>query len=109
MAGNRRASGRRQAVLEREAGGGAAPRFAVEAGTFTGYSSLCIARGLPDGARLLCCDVSEEFTARRFSERAGVQYTFELRVAPAIDTGADGVCPDWQSDWQSSRVVSSPG
>ena len=36
------------------------PKFAVEVGTFTGYSSLCIARGLADGGRLLCCDVSDE-------------------------------------------------
>ena len=36
---------------------------AVEVGTFTGYSSLCIARGLADGGRLVCCDVSEEWTA----------------------------------------------
>jgi caffeoyl-CoA O-methyltransferase len=35
-------------------------RHAVEVGTFTGYSSICIARGLPDDGRLLCCDVSEE-------------------------------------------------
>jgi caffeoyl-CoA O-methyltransferase len=38
-------------------------RRAVEVGTFTGYSSLCIARGLADGGSLLCCDVSEEWTA----------------------------------------------
>ena len=37
--------------------------YAVEVGTFTGYSSLCIARGLAPGGRLLCCDVSEEWTA----------------------------------------------
>src|ERR1700675_1547907 len=38
-------------------------RSAVEVGTFTGYSALCIARGLAEGGRLLCCDVSEEWTA----------------------------------------------
>src|SRR5262245_21479051 len=36
---------------------------AVEVGTFTGYSALCIARGLAPGGRLLCCDVSEEWTS----------------------------------------------
>ncbi len=48
-------------------------RNAVEVGTFTGYSSICIARGLPDDGHLLCCDVSEEWTAiaRRYWERAG--------------------------------------
>jgi caffeoyl-CoA O-methyltransferase len=65
-----------------------APRFAVEVGTFTGYSSLCIARGMPEGGRLLCCDVSEEYTAvaLRYWERAGVAERIDLRIAPAIDT-----------------------
>ncbi|MGH3383979.1 MAG: O-methyltransferase [Nocardioidaceae bacterium] len=65
-----------------------APRFAVEVGTFTGYSALCIARGLPAGGRLLCCDVSEEYAdiAQRHWERAGVLGSIELRVAPAADT-----------------------
>ncbi len=63
-------------------------RQAVEVGTFTGYSSICIARGLPDDGRLLCCDVSEEWTsvARRYWERAGVSDKIELRIAPAVET-----------------------
>jgi caffeoyl-CoA O-methyltransferase len=63
-------------------------QFAVELGTFTGYSSLAIARGLAPGGRLLCCDVSEEWTsiARRYWERAGVADRIELRLAPAIET-----------------------
>jgi caffeoyl-CoA O-methyltransferase len=63
-------------------------RSAVEVGTFTGYSSLCIARGLADGGHLLCCDVSEEWTAiaRRHWERAGVAGRIELRIAPALET-----------------------
>ncbi len=65
-----------------------APTFAVEVGTFTGYSSLAIARALPDGGRLLCCDVSEEWTsiAREHWEAAGVADRIELRVGPALDT-----------------------
>src|SRR6188472_4016198 len=63
-------------------------RQAVEVGTFTGYSSICIARGLPSDGRLLCCDVSEEYTsvARRYWERAGVGDKIELRIAPAVET-----------------------
>jgi caffeoyl-CoA O-methyltransferase len=63
-------------------------RSAVEVGTFTGYSALCIARGLGDGGRLLCCDVNEEWTAiaRRYWEEAGVAQQIELRVGPALDT-----------------------
>jgi caffeoyl-CoA O-methyltransferase len=62
--------------------------FAVEVGTFTGYSSLCIARGLAAGGRLLCCDVSEEWTSigRRHWEQAGVADRIDLRIAPAIET-----------------------
>src|SRR4030095_10478393 len=50
-------------------------RFAVEIGTFTGYSSICSARGLAPGGRLLCCDVSEDWTAiaRRYWKRAGLE------------------------------------
>lgn len=61
---------------------------AVEVGTFTGYSALCIARGLAGGGHLLCCDVSEEWTAigRRHWERAGVGDRIELRIAPASET-----------------------
>ena len=61
---------------------------AVEVGTFTGYSSLCIARGLADDGRLLCCDISEEWTAlaRRAWERAGLADRIDLRLAPALDT-----------------------
>ena len=63
-------------------------RRAVEVGTFTGFSALALSRGLAPGGRLLCCDVSEEYTAvaRRYWARAGVDDRIELRIAPAIDT-----------------------
>jgi caffeoyl-CoA O-methyltransferase len=61
---------------------------AVEVGTFTGYSSLCLARGLADDGKLICCDVSDEWTAigRRFWEKAGVAHKIDLRIGPAADT-----------------------
>jgi caffeoyl-CoA O-methyltransferase len=63
-------------------------RQAVEVGTFTGYSAICIARGLAGGGRLLCCDVSEEWTsvARAYWQRAGLDDRIELRLGPAADT-----------------------
>ena len=67
------------------------PRFVVEIGTFTGYSSLAVARALPPGARMLCCDVSEEWTAiaRDHWEQAGVADRIELVIGPAAQTLAD--------------------
>jgi caffeoyl-CoA O-methyltransferase len=61
---------------------------AVEVGTFTGYSALAMARGLSAGGRLLCCDVSEEYTAiaRKYWERAGVADQIDLVIAPAVET-----------------------
>jgi caffeoyl-CoA O-methyltransferase len=61
---------------------------AIEIGTFTGYSSICIARGLAPGGHLLCCDVSEEWTsvARKYWEKAGLTDRIELRLGPALDT-----------------------
>jgi caffeoyl-CoA O-methyltransferase len=61
---------------------------AVEVGTFTGYSAICIARGLADGGRLLCCDVSEEWTsvAREYWKRAGLADQIDLRIGPAART-----------------------
>ncbi|HXQ21067.1 MAG TPA: class I SAM-dependent methyltransferase [Candidatus Acidoferrales bacterium] len=63
-------------------------RSVVEVGTFTGYSALCLARGLPEDGRLLCCDVNEEWTAigRRYWQKAGVAHKIDLRLAPALDT-----------------------
>jgi caffeoyl-CoA O-methyltransferase len=63
-------------------------RFAVEVGTFTGYSALAVARGLPSGGRLLCCDVNDEWTSigREHWQRAGVADRIELRIGPALDT-----------------------
>jgi caffeoyl-CoA O-methyltransferase len=63
-------------------------RSAIEVGTFTGLSALCIAQGLAPGGHLLCCDVSDEWTsiARRYWEEAGVGDRIELRLAPAIET-----------------------
>ena len=62
--------------------------YAVEVGTFTGYSSICIARGLNAGGRLLCLDVSEEYTAyaTRAWAKAGLDDRIELKLAPALES-----------------------
>jgi caffeoyl-CoA O-methyltransferase len=62
-------------------------RRVVEVGTFTGLSSLSIARGLPPDGQLTCFDISKEFTdiAQRYWERAGVADRIELRLGPAAE------------------------
>jgi len=65
-----------------------AARSAIEVGTFTGYSSICIARALPPGGTLLCLDASQEWTdvARRYWARAKLEGKIELRLGPALDS-----------------------
>jgi caffeoyl-CoA O-methyltransferase len=60
----------------------------VEVGTFTGYSSICVARALPPDGRLLCCDISDEWPkiARRYWEKAGIADRITLKIGPALDT-----------------------
>jgi len=62
-------------------------RTAVEVGTFTGLSSLAVARGMPAGSSMICFDISAEYTsiAQRYWERAGVDDRIELRLGPALD------------------------
>ena len=63
-------------------------RRCIEIGTFTGYSSLAVALALPPGGKIICCDVSEEWTAiaRRHWKMAGVERKISLRLAPALET-----------------------
>ena len=63
-------------------------RRAIEIGTYTGYSALAVAQALPSDGKLICCDVSEEWTsvARRYWQEAGVAGRIELHLAPATET-----------------------
>jgi caffeoyl-CoA O-methyltransferase len=61
-------------------------RSAIEVGTFTGYSSICIARGLPPGGRLICLDKNPRWAeiARYYWAKAGVQDKIDLRLGDAL-------------------------
>jgi predicted O-methyltransferase YrrM len=63
-------------------------RRCLEIGTFTGYSSLAVALALPADGRIVCCDVSDEYTsvARRYWAEAGVTDRVDLRLGPALET-----------------------
>jgi predicted O-methyltransferase YrrM len=60
----------------------------IEIGTFTGYSALSVALALPEDGKIVCCDVSEEWTsiARRYWKKAGVEAKIDLRIAPGLET-----------------------
>ena len=61
-------------------------KSAIEVGTFTGYSSLCIARALPPDGKLICLDQSREWTAiaQKYWSKAGIRDRIDLRLGPAI-------------------------
>jgi len=76
--------GQQMALLARAIGA----RRAIEVGTFTGYSALCVAEALPPDGKLWCCDVSDEWTriGRRYWKEAGVEGKIELTIGPALKT-----------------------
>ncbi|MBS0275548.1 MAG: class I SAM-dependent methyltransferase [Proteobacteria bacterium] len=59
----------------------------LEIGTFTGYSALSVALALPANGKVVCLDVSEEFTsrARKYWKEAGVESKIDLRLGPGVD------------------------
>ncbi|MFI6909913.1 O-methyltransferase [Nonomuraea sp. NPDC050394] len=66
-------------------------RTVVEVGTYTGYSTLCMARALPPGGRLITCDITERWSpvAREFWQLAGVADRIEQRIGDAAATLSD--------------------
>ncbi len=76
-------------------------RRCIELGTFTGYSSLAVALALPDDGQLICCDVSEEWTAvaRRYWEEVGVAHKIDLRLGQALTTLEELVAQGEQFDF----------
>ena len=76
--------GQQMALLARAVGA----RRAVEVGTFTGYSALCVAEALGPDGKLWCCDVSKEWTAigKRYWKEAGLESRIDLTIGPALKT-----------------------
>lgn len=71
---------------------------ALEIGTFTGYTALKIASALPEGGKLICCDISDEWTSigKPFWKEAGLSNKIDLRLAPALET-LNGLIKDGQA------------
>ncbi len=81
-------------------------RRCVEIGTFTGMSALAVAGALPDDGKLVCCDISVEWTtiARRYWAEAGVAARIELRLAPALDTLRDLIVRDGEGSYDFAFI-----
>ncbi|MFT4588700.1 MAG: caffeoyl-CoA O-methyltransferase [Limisphaerales bacterium] len=77
-----------QGAFMRMLAGTIGARSAIEVGTFTGYSALCVAQGLPADGRLICLDIDDDWTgiARKYWDRAGVAEKIDLRIGPAIQS-----------------------
>jgi caffeoyl-CoA O-methyltransferase len=66
----------------------AQPRLVLEIGTYSGYSALAMAAALPDGGRIVTCEISDEHAdvAERHIAAAGESGRIEVRRGPALDT-----------------------
>ena len=101
------------------------PQRILEVGTFTGYSSLSMALALPPEGRILCLDISEEFTsiARRYWQEAGVADKIELRLGKGVELMAkliaerarfdlifiDANKDDYDSYYEQALALAKPG
>ncbi|TNF41544.1 MAG: O-methyltransferase [Bacteroidetes bacterium] len=63
------------------------PKYILELGTFTGYSAICLAKGLQDGGKLITIEIDDELEsfAKKYFEKAGIQQKVEQRIGPALE------------------------
>ena len=72
---------------------------AIEVGTFTGYSALCVATSMPADGILVACDISERWTsiAQQYWQDAKIDKMIDLRIGPAVET-LDGLLSDGEAE-----------
>ncbi len=63
------------------------PKRILEIGTFTGYSAICLAKGLREGGKLITIEVDDEleYLSKKYFEKAGLAEKIEQRIGPALD------------------------
>jgi predicted O-methyltransferase YrrM len=63
------------------------PKYILELGTFTGYSALCLVKGLQEGGKLITIEIDDELEsfAKKYFEKAGIQQKIEQRIGPALE------------------------
>lgn len=78
----------------------------IEVGTFTGYSSLCVARALPDDGKIIACDVSKEWTdiAQRYWQMAQMEHKIDLHLGPAMNTLNDLIKQNRQNQFDFAFI-----
>ena len=77
----------------------------LEIGTYTGYSALAVALALPKDGKVVCCDISEEFTnvGKPFWKKAGVEKKIDLRIGPALRT-LDELLPKYKGKFDFAFI-----
>lgn len=63
------------------------PKFILEIGTYTGYSAICLAKGLTENGKLLTIDINEELEdfTRSFFVKAGIEDKIDFRIDNAVN------------------------
>jgi predicted O-methyltransferase YrrM len=86
-------------------------RRVLEIGTFTGYSAMAMALALPEGGRVLTCDISEDWTriARRHWDAAGIGERIELRLGPAVATLEELLARGEEGSWDLAFIDGDKG
>ncbi|WP_291788714.1 O-methyltransferase [Cecembia sp.] len=64
------------------------PAAILEIGTYTGYSAICMARGLGEHGKLITLDINEELETmvRNFFEKSGLNHKIDYRIGNALET-----------------------
>ena len=63
------------------------PECILEIGTFTGYSAICLAKGLGEGGKLITIEIDDELEniAKKYFVKAGLQHQIVQRIGPALE------------------------
>jgi predicted O-methyltransferase YrrM len=63
------------------------PKSILEIGTFTGYSAICLAKGMEEGGKLITIEIDDELEniAKKYFEKAGIQNFIVQKIGPALE------------------------
>jgi predicted O-methyltransferase YrrM len=72
------------------------PKRILEIGTYTGYSAICMAKGLAEGGKMITIDINDEIShiASKFIEEAGLIDQIDFRIGDALK-----IIPDLTETW----------